>query len=460
MAAMAVTDANPIGSTARWRLPARVRAILANEHAPAQRMAATAFAIRVAGAAIIFLSQILLARWMGGFEFGTYVYAWTWLLLVGDIIHLGLPLTAQRYIPEYTRRNQFDRLRGFLFASRWLVFSIGTVVAGLGAASVHALGQYLDSHVVVPLYFACLALPLYTLSNMLDGVARSYDAVNIALLPLYVLRPLVLIAVMAVVHAGGFLTDATTAMAAFAFATWTTTLLQLAMLSCRIGRSVPRGVRSYDLGPWIATSLPIVAVSAFFTLLTYTDVIVLRHFRSADEVAYYYAAAKTLALVAFVHFSVAAAVAHRFAGYHVAGDRQALDEFTQSTIRWIFWPSLAGTVLLLALGRQILSLFGPDFTAAYPLMFVLAAGLLARASVGPAERALNMLGEQRSCALIYACAFGINLVLALLLAPRFGGLGAAFAITGAIVAESLMLYILAKRRLGLHLFIWRPRAAG
>ena len=56
-------------------------------------------------------------------------------------------------------------------------------------------------------------------------------------------------------------------------------------------------------------------------LLTYTDVLVLRQFRPPEEVAHYYAAAKTLALVAFIYFSVAAAVAHRFAAYHVAGDR-------------------------------------------------------------------------------------------------------------------------------------------
>ena len=56
-------------------------------------------------------------------------------------------------------------------------------------------------------------------------------------------------------------------------------------------------------------------------LLTYTDVLVLRQFRPPEEVAHYYAAAKTLALVAFIYFSVSAAVAHRFAAYHVAGDR-------------------------------------------------------------------------------------------------------------------------------------------
>ena len=69
---------------------------------------------------------------------------------------------------------------------------------------------------------------------MLDGLARSYNAVGTALLPPFVLRPLVLIAVMAVAHASGFVADATTAMAAFAFATWPTTLVQLVMLNRRL----------------------------------------------------------------------------------------------------------------------------------------------------------------------------------------------------------------------------------
>lgn len=452
---MALADAKTLVAQ-RPRLLARVQAFLASDHAAAQRVAGNAFVIRVGGAGIVFLSQVVLARWMGGSEFGTYVYAWTWLLLVGDLIHLGLPLTAQRYIPEYTERGQLDRLRGFLWASRWLVFAIGTAVALIGAAAVHTLAQRLDSHAIVPLYFACIALPLYTLSNMLDGMARSYDSINIALLPQYVMRPLVLISVMALAHAAGWLTDAGMAMAAFAFATWTTTLFQLALINRRIALSVPRGPRAYDFGNWIATSVPVIAVWAFFTLLAYTDVLVLRQFRPAEEVAHYYAAAKTLALVAFIYFSVSAAAAHRFATFHVNGDREGLIKFAHSTIQWTFWPSLVGIAGLLAFGKPILWLFGANFTDGYQLMFVMATGLIARASVGPAERLLNMMGEQRMCALVYACAFGANISLAFALAPRFGAIGAAAATAAGIFVESALLFAVAKRRLGLHLFIWQP----
>ena len=65
-------------------------------------------------------------------------------------------------------------------------------------------------------------------------------------------------------------------------------------------------------------------------------------------------------------------------------------------------------------------------------MFVLAAGLLARAAVGPVERLLNMLGEQRVCAMVYAGAFAINLALCIVLIPRFGAMGAAVATATAL----------------------------
>ena len=66
-------------------------------------------------------------------------------------------------------------------------------------------------------------------------------------------------------------------------------------------------------------------------------------------------------------------------------------------------------------------------------MFILAIGMLARAAVGPAERLLNMLGERKQCAAVYAVAFAINLVLCVILIPRIGIEGAALATSTALV---------------------------
>lgn len=423
----------------------------------AQRTAGNAFLIRMASALLVYVTQVLLARWMGEFQFGIYVYVWTWVLLIGAVVDFGLASAAQRFIPEYLGLRTFALLRGFLSGSRWLTLAIATAIAGIGALGIRAFEPWIGGYEIVPLYLACLSLPLFALTHMQEGIARAYGWVNVALLPPYIVRSLVLIAVMAAAHAAGFATDAVTAMTAAVIATWVTAIVQLVLLGRRLGATVERGPKAYEAGTWLMTSIPIFMVEGFYFLLTYTDVLVLQQFRSPDEVAIYYAAAKTLALVTFVHYSVAAATTHKFTEYHVRGDRAQLAAFLSESIRWTFWPSLAATAAILALGRPFLWLFGPRFLDGYSLMFILALGPLARSAIGPVERLLNMVGEQRACALVYAGAFAFNLAACVVLIPRLGIHGAAIATAAAVLVESSLLFWVTKRRLGLHVFIWGGR---
>jgi hypothetical protein len=165
-------------------------------------------------------------------------------------------------------------------------------------------------------------------------------------------------------------------------------------------------------------------VESFYLLLSYTDVLVLQQFRSSEEVGVYFAVVKTLALVSFIHYAMAATTAHRFAEYHALGDKPRLSAYVAHAIQWTFWPSLAATIVLLALGKPLLWLFGPQFVVGYDIMFIAAIGLVVRSAIGPVERLLNMLGHQHICALAYALAFVMNLVLCVMLVPRFGGHGA------------------------------------
>ena len=291
---------------------------------------------------------------------------------------------------------------------------------------------------------------------MQDGISRSYHWINLALLPLYVIRPLAIIALMALAFAAGYPTDAVTAMTAAVIATWATTIGQLLTLNRRLAATIVAGTRSYDIGKWFMTSIPIFVVGGFYYLPSYTDVLVLQEFRSPDEVAIYFAATKIIALIAFVYFSVSAATAHKFAEYGVSEDRDQLVDFLASSIRWTFWPSLGAAALVLAVGRPLLWLFGPQFVEGYSILFILCIGLLARAAVGPVERLLNMLGEQQACALVYAGAFAVNLILCIVLIPPLGLNGAAVSCSAALIVESIALFCVTKRRLGLHVFIWGP----
>ena len=442
-------------ASAAARVFARFKSILADhgDSRLAQLVAGKVFLVRVGSALLALVSQVLLARWMGSFEFGIYIYVWTWVLMIGAISDVGLSSAARRFIPEYTELKSFDRLRGFLAGSRWLAFAIATGIGVVGALGVTLLKPWLDNFAIIPLYLACVTIPIYGLVQVQAGIAQSYDWPNLAFMPFYIWRQIAITLAMGLIWLIGLPTDAVTAMIVAVVTTWAVTIGQLALLNRRLAAKVQAGRKVFEPKTWLATSLPIFVVEGSYLLLTYVDIIALEHFRSPHDVAVYYAGARLLAIVAFVYFAIAGATTHKFTEYHVAGDQQRLTAFFRETIRWTFWPSLLACALILAFGRPLLSLFGAGFEAGYDVMFILAIGMLARAAVGPAERLLNMLGERKQCVFVYATAFAINLMLCIVLIPRIGIEGAAVATSSALVAESIMFYVVAKRRLGFHIFI-------
>ena len=61
--------------------------------------ALTAFAVRVLSAAIAYLTQVVLARWMGSSEYGIFVWVWVWVLILGGLSGLGLQISLIRFVP-------------------------------------------------------------------------------------------------------------------------------------------------------------------------------------------------------------------------------------------------------------------------------------------------------------------------------------------------------------------------
>ncbi len=442
-------------------LTARLRGVLGgtSEASLTKRLAGTVFIIRVLSAGLAYFSQVLLARWMGGSDYGIYVYVWTWVLLLGSVLDFGIAVSAQKIIPEYRAGGELAMLRGFLSGSRWITFAASTVIALLLAGLVKILSPWIDAHTIVPLYIGCLTLPAFVVANTQDGLARSHDWMRLGLMPQFIVRQTLIIGFTAGAVVLGMNLGATAAMIASASAVWIAMIGQMIVLNRRLRAHVEPGPKSYDIRGWLKVSLPIMMVEGFYLLLSYTDVLVLQQYRSSEEVGVYFAVVKTLALVSFIHYAMSATTAHRFSEYHASGDKERLSAYIAHAIKWTFWPSLAATAVLLALGKPLLWLFGPQFTDGYGIMFVAAIGLIVRSAIGPVERLLNMLGHQNLCALAYALAFVMNLILCVVLVPRFGGYGAAAATSVALTFETVLLFWITRTRLGFHVLAFGKKTS-
>src|SRR3981189_1257713 len=129
------TTALPTGAVAR------LRSMLggSSEAGVTKRLAGTIFVIRVISAALAYLSQILLARWMGGSDYGVYVYVWTWVLLLGSMTDFGLSPSAQKIIPEYRTRGEHALRLGRRGVKRLIACAVFSVVSLLLAGVVKLL---------------------------------------------------------------------------------------------------------------------------------------------------------------------------------------------------------------------------------------------------------------------------------------------------------------------------------
>lgn len=418
----------------------------------AQRMALVAFAIRVVSAAIAFVSQIILARVMGEFEYGIYVFVWVLVVLFGNLSCLGFHTAIIRFLPHYHAREALPEIRGLTTTVRIFALSSATGLAIVGIAGLWFFGDWIDSYYLIPLYLGVFSLPMIALGDVMDGTSRAHSWAVSALSPTYIIRPLLILGVMMLAVALGEPHTARTAMIAAMVATYLTTVTQFFILTWRLRKRYARGPHRIEFAAWIKVALPIFLIEGFGFMLTNSDVVIVGLYLDPESVAIYFAAAKTMALVHFVLFSVKAAAAPRFSAAMSDPDRQHLAVIAVESAKWSFWPSLVVGGMVLAAGTLLLSLFGPAFVSGYSLMAILFAGIMAKALVGPAEAFLTMAGQQKLCVGLYATALVANLVLNMTLIPMFGLTGAAAATAGAMMVEACLLHAAVRYTFGITLF--------
>lgn len=426
---------------------------------PTKRRALAALLVRVLGAAIAYLMQILLAQWLGLAEYGVFVGVWVWLLVLGGIAPLGLNVSSIGLLATYHGAGDFARWRGLLVTGVVASLIAGLVVAGGGWTILYGMPGLLAEPYLMPVWLCLFCVPLLALSDFFEGISRAHGWMNTALAPTYLLRPLLLIGGVFVATQFGAALDAALAMAMAIFACLITMLVQGAIILVRLRGIGGTGPCSATPFTWLLMALPIVVTQTFELLTQNFDMIAVSYFLGPEATGVYFAALKTIALLAFINFAIGAATANRVASLHAAGENEALKDALDGAVNLAFWPTLLGALAIVVLAPVLLSLFGADFAAHAYLTAVLAVGFVAKGFVGPAELYLNVLGQQRICALTLVGAAVLNMALNVVLIPIFGLLGAAIATSVSFVALAIALFVIVRRRIGVVLRPTLPRTS-
>jgi len=415
--------------------------------------ASQVFAIRLVGAGLTYASMVFLARWLGPHNFGIYAYVLVIVTLLGLAFSFGFNSSGLRFVPSYLAKKKLRRLSGFLVQGHGIVVALSVVGALCGAGSVLLLRNTIEHYYFAPLLVGLLCVPVWTLLNQFEATARSFGWVNVAYIPGFILRPLL---IMAFVGASLWLTgkaDAVSALWALTGACAVAAIVQGCLVVFGIKPHLSGVKPAFHTSHWVTISVGFLMIDGFRMLLDNTDVLLIGQLLDPHSVAIYFAAIRSGGLVAFVSFSMMAFAVPKFAEIHSTGTREELQKFVTEVIQMMFWPSLLTAVALAVLGPYILSLFGPDFKTGYPAMLVVLGGLVLRAATGPVEFLLNVTGHHRDTMKVYAVAAVASIVLNLVLIPALGIIGAAIATYTAMIGGNIYLYLLVKKRLGVKAFV-------
>jgi O-antigen/teichoic acid export membrane protein len=421
-----------------------------------KRTAIIAFGVRIVAAALAYLSQIVLVRLVGGYEYGVFAYVFIWAIILSQICSLGFHHAVIRFVSENLVREDHGAVRGAIRMSLGICIVFSTVFAIGGSYILDTVWGADASPYIVPFLVAAFCLPLLTLEQGVEGVARGFSWVNLALIPPYLLRPsLMLIFLIGAILSGAEATAVTALKCAIAGAL-ASIIIQSSILFWRISKTLTKTGSTYTPKFWAAVALPMLVVDGSGLFQYHADLIVLSAYVEPDQLAIYFAAAKTISLVAIVHFAVTAVANQRFAGLAAADDKDGMSRFIRQTTHWTFWPALAAALFFVVMGKPFLWLFGPEFEAGYPVMLILACGLLIRAYVGLSEQILNMTGHHRKSAAVLIVGCGLNIVLNIALVPVWGLEGAAIATVLSTLVQAGFHAAFVRQATGVNPVLWHP----
>lgn len=402
--------------------------------------------LRLAGGLLLFVTQVLLAAWMGAENFGLYSYAWAWVAVIATVAGLGFGSTSVRFLASYQVEHSGALIRGLVSFGRLTTLLVGTVVAAGSIVLVSILAPdspYLDS-----LRFALVAVPVLAFLQLEAAYARAFGWMTLSTLAEQIGRPLLLIVLGTALYELGDRPTAEAYVVACLIAYVLATVLQHIVVDGRLRRVIGKGPGERETALWMRVSAALLLIGGTQMIRMNTDLLLVGTLLGPAELGIYTGAVRTATLVSFA-LTVGSVVAQpQLSALHAGRNRAELKHFLAATTRWIFVASLLAGLVVVVFGGRILGFFGRDFASGYLSLVILAVGHVLVAVLGPVTSFLMMTGRQNSAAIVHVASAVANVLLNLVLIPRFGIVGAAVASSLNLIIMQLALWILARRSLG------------
>lgn len=406
-------------------------------------------------------ANVLVARAFGGGEagataLGIVTLATQFAFIAAAGTRFGMDMAAVRDVAIEMGRGHGGRVRGVVDRAVGVAALASLVVAVPAFLLAPWIGERLSdqAEAVAALRWAAVALPFAAITFVSLGASRGLKIMRHTLFVQWIGQPVLWIAGMVI--AWRFERSASAAVAAYA-ASWIASALFARILWSRESRRFARETAEPgEISRLVRYGAPRAPAALLSQALFWVDYFVASTFVSRGQISsaalgvYSSSVRVALALVLFL-----TAVSYVFSPFvadlHARGERDRLDGLFKSITRWTVAGTIPLLLLMLIAPEPLLRIFGgSEFAGGADALRILLIGQTVNVGVGAAGFVLIMAGRTGWDLVVYALSFLLDLVLALVLVPRFGVEGAAIAQTATIAASNVLRLWLVHRFVGIQ----------
>lgn len=407
----------------RLPVPADLRSLLSS----GLNKSLGALLIKLATAALTYLTYVVLSRTMSGLDYGNFAIGLSLATVLSIVALLGQQTLVLRLWPEAMLKGDgaaaVEAVRAGSALTIVASVGLGALLIG-GALLIDAMRPQADGvlHVVAA---AALVLPL-ALAEFQSSALRAQGSLWTALAPRDLLWRSVLPLVVVLLAIAGIVLDGAQALVLSAALLLLALLLQGAMASARHRPLAPRfaGIGTFwarhaDVSRWLLYG------AIISTVALNIDTLVVGLLVDEASAGIYFNAARTAGLMTLFTYAATLVVAPRLARFFSEGDMRKAQAITMVSAWSGFAFSVLAFLCFLVFGRQLLAIFGPSYTGGWAILIILSIGLLIDAATGSSPAAMMMTGHERAYVAISGTGTLLGLMAQIAIIPVYGIVGAA-----------------------------------
>ena len=407
-----------------------------------------ALIIKLVGAALSYIMFVVFARILNPQDYGYFGIAFNLAILFSTVCDIGLATAVMRFYPQYLSLGQISRAVGFTNASlKWIAVCCGALVIisillSLTGLATPKLG-YWDAPIAIAIFASAAAFGDY-----ISGLLRAQGKVIWAMAPRDIFWRILAPVVAIIFVAFGAQMDARISI-------YICGALQLAFVALQLRQSrlamrqLSSATPETEWPVWRKTVGPLWASAVLYAMIQQLDVVVVGALAPASEAGSYFAAQKTASLLGLVMLAGGLVGAPLMSANYHSGKFRELQRLCGLLGIAIAVSTIAGLLVLVLFGHQLLGLFDASFTSAYAVLLILAVGYFVDSMAGPNAYLMQMTGLESTYLKIMGTCYAFVLAAQLLLVPIYGGMGAAIASACGIVIWNVWAIIVLRTRKGL-----------